>query len=337
MTEKVLREEVIKKFVQAQGWDVNDLSFLAGDASHRKYYRLKPTNGSTLVIMDAPPTHEDAGVFKRTTEVLQGLELSAPRVLKQDLAQGILVLEDFGNQTYTYCLKNNVVDEETLYRLAVDVLITLYQKVDSHATVPAFSADNLFKQVNLLMEWYVPAIFKDEKISAEMEDTWKKIWVEYLKPLENGRKTMVLWDYHIDNLMWLPERQGVQRCGLLDFQDAVIGPYPYDLVSLLEDARRDVPRNLQEKMISYFMEHISSEDQSTFLAQYNLLGAQRSTRILGTFTRLAKRDHKIHYLHFMPRVWKWLEQDLEHPSLDNLRYWYQTYLPPHRRETPHVD
>jgi len=298
---------------------------------------LKPAQGPSLVVMDAPPTHEDAGVFKRTTEVLQGLGLSSPRILKEDLTQGILVLEDFGNETYTYCLKNKVADEETLYRLAVDVLITLYKKVDSHAKVPAFSADNLFKQVNLLMEWYVPAIFKDEKISREMEDSWKSIWMEHLQPLEAERKTMVLWDYHIDNLMWLPDRQGVQRCGLLDFQDAVIGPYPYDLVSLLEDARRDVPRDLQEKMIQYFMEHLAAEDQSTFLARYNLLGAQRSTRILGTFTRLAKRDGKKHYLTFMPRVWKWLEQDLHHPSLENLRYGYQTYLPPQRRETPHVD
>jgi aminoglycoside/choline kinase family phosphotransferase len=247
MTGNMNREDIIKNFVKAQGWNVADLTFLAGDASHRKYYRLKSSGGFSLVIMDAPPTHEDAGVFKSTTEVLQGLGLSSPRILKEDLTQGILVLEDFGNQTYTHCLKNNSVEEETLYRLAVDVLITLYQKVDSHAQVPAFSADNLFRQVNLLMEWYVPAIFKDKKISGEMEATWKKIWMEYLKPLESERKTMVLWDYHVDNLMWLPDRQGVQRCGLLDFQDAVIGPYPYDLVSLLEDARRDVPRELQEK------------------------------------------------------------------------------------------
>ena len=331
------REDIIKNFVKAQGWNVNDLSFLTGDASHRKYYRLQSAGGPSLVIMDAPPTHEDAGIFKRTTEVLQGLGLSSPRILKEDLAQGILVLEDFGNQTYTHCLKNNSVDEETLYRLAVDVLITLYKKVDSHAQVPLFSAENLLKQVNLLMEWYVPAVFKDQQISEEMQSTWTKIWMDLLKPLESERKTIVLWDYHVDNLMWLPDRQGIQRCGLLDFQDAVIGPYPYDLVSLLEDARRDVPRDLQEKMIAYFMEHLSADDQSTFLARYNLLGAQRSTRILGTFVRLAKRDGKKHYLNFMPRVWKWLEQDLQHDSLEDLRYWYETYLPPRLRETPHVD
>ena len=331
------REDIIKNFVKTQGWDMNNLSFLAGDASNRKYYRLKPANGPSLVIMDAPPTYEDAGVFKRTTEVLQGLGLSSPRILKEDLTQGILVLEDFGNQTYTHCLKNNSVDEETLYRLAVDVLITLYQKVDSHAQVPLFSTENLLKQVNLLMDWYVPAVFKDQQISEEMKSTWTKIWMDLLKPLESERKTMILWDYHVDNLMWLPDRQGVQRCGLLDFQDAVIGPYPYDLVSLLEDARRDVPRDLQEKMITYFMEHLSAEDQPTFLARYSLLGAQRSTRILGTFVRLAKRDGKKHYLNFMPRVWKWLEQDLQHDSLEDLRYWYETYLPQGLRETPHVD
>ena len=146
--------------------------------------------------------------------------------------------------------------------------------------------------------------------------------------------SLALFDFHIDNLMWLKGRSGIQACGLLDFQDAVVAPVTFDLVSLLEDARRDVPTALAEDLIGHYLAAFPELGEGDFRASYCVIGAQRSTRILGTFARLRLRDAKPGYLLHIPRVWRWLAQDLAHPALAPVKAWFDRHIPPERRRVP---
>ena len=299
---------------------------LAGDASFRCYYRLG-ADGRRAVLMDAPPPQEDVAPYIAVSNLLRRLGFSAPEVFAADPTHGFLVIEDFGDDTYTRLLDRGA-DEPALYALAVDTLVELQRAVAARGSpnLPPYDADRLLAEAALLVDWYTPAALGGPLPEARREE-YLELWRALLPEAALTGDTLVLRDYHVDNLMLLPDRAGVQGCGLLDFQDAVRGPPSYDLVSLLEDARRDIPAELSRQMTARYLDAFPTLDQTAFLRSAAILAAQRNCKILGIFTRLWKRDGKPRYLVHLPRVWRLLEQDLGHPALTPIARWLDRHLP----------
>jgi len=326
------RGAAIAGFLTRAGWGDAERRLLAADASFRQYERLTGPRGRA-VLMDAPPPREDVRPFLKVARHLAALGYSAPRILAEDVAAGLLLIEDFGDDTFTRLLAKGA-DEAELYRLAIDLLIDLHGRTDAPSIdLPPYDDDRLLLEASLLTDWYMPAIGRSP--SPEVRDDYLARWRRTLAPLRTQRSTLVLRDYHVDNLMRLPGRNGSAACGLLDFQDALIGPAAYDLVSLLEDARRDISRPVIEAMLERYLMAFPA-DKPAFLASYAILGAQRNAKIVGIFTRLKVRDGKPHYLGHIPRVWRLLEGDLAHPALAEMREWFDRHLPRGARAVPAV-
>jgi hypothetical protein len=319
-------------FLGGCGWGGATPAPLAGDASFRRYYRLG-SNGRRAVLMDAPPPQEDVVPYIAVSQMLRRLGFSAHEVYAEDRAAGFLLIEDFGDDTYTRLLDRGG-DEPALYTLAVDTLIGLQRAVEAQGSpeLPRYDADRLLAEAALLVDWYAPAVF-GEPLSAARRGEYLDLWRTLLPQAALPGETLVLRDYHVDNLMLLPDRSGVQGCGLLDFQDAVCGPPSYDLVSLLEDARRDVPADLRRRMTERYLAAFPELDRAAFLRSAAILAAQRNCKILGIFTRLWRRDGKPRYLVHIPRIWRLLEQELAHPALDPIARWLDRHLP---RPTRHI-
>tara|TARA_Y100001934_G_scaffold280978_1_gene389202 strand:+ start:1378 stop:2382 length:1005 start_codon:yes stop_codon:yes gene_type:complete len=326
------RRRSVDIFLQHAGWDGAKRAPLAEDASFRRYFRLFHPNGETAMLMDAPPPQEDVRPFIKIAECLLELSFSAPRILHADIEQGFLLLEDFGDATYTQLLANDG-NESELYLLATDTLIDLHRGFSGGDGIPPYDDDRLLNEAALLVDWFLPAIRGGETAPAT-RNAYLDLWKSVLPLARNVPETLVLRDYHVDNLMHLPGRLGTAACGLLDFQDAVIGPVTYDLVSLLEDARRDVTPDIASRCFDRYMDAFPNLDADTVRASYAILGAQRSAKIIGIFTRLDRRDGKPGYLEHIPRVFRWLERDLQHSALESIRTWLDHEVPPAMRATP---
>lgn len=330
------RPLIIDGFLEDNGWGDAERRPLTGDASFRRYVRLRRGDRGAM-LMDAPPPQEDVRPFLRIARLLHDMGFSAPEVLAADEATGLLLLEDLGDETYTRVLGSGG-NETALYALATDVLIDLHKRCDRSklAGIPAYYDQRLLDEAALLVDWYLPAI-RGEATDPRLRADYLSLWRDTVDVARHTAETLVLRDYHVDNLMLLDGRDGVGACGLLDFQDAVVGPASYDLVSLLEDARRDVSGDLAETMIARYFDAFPLLDRDAFLASYAVMGAQRSAKIVGIFTRLYHRDGKPTYLEHIPRVWRWLEGDLAHPALSALRAWFDREIPRSQRVTPKTD
>lgn len=327
-----MREAAIDAFLTSAGWDTARREKLPGDASFRRYVRLYLPEGSAM-LMDAPPAHEDVRPFARVARHLASMGYSAPRLLAEDEDAGFLLLEDLGNATYTRELARGA-DERALYAMAVDLLIDLHRRTDAVVRgIPPYDDARFLEEVTLLIDWYMPAV-TGAPVSDDMRRSYLAAWRAVLPFARRIPDTLVLRDYHVDNLMVVAGRAGLAACGLLDFQDAVIGPASYDLVSLLEDARRDLAPGLADEMLARYLAAFSKLDHDAFRASYAILGAQRNAKIIGIFTRLCRRDGKPRYLTHIPRVWRLLEGDLAHPALAPVRAWFDRHLPPGRRIVP---
>ena len=327
------REARCRRFLESAGWGEAERRVLAADASFRRYDRL--TRGAErAVLMDAPPPQENAKIFHYIACCLLDLELSAPRPLAIDDEAGFLLLEDFGDRTFTRALKEGA-DEVELYRLATDTLVALHQRWWPDVPgLPPYDEERLLAEVALLVDWYLPAMTGQETPPAQRE-SYLAAWREVVPAMLAVPHKLVLRDYHVDNLMVIEGRAGISRCGLLDFQDAVIGPVSYDLVSLLEDARRDVSPAVVAEMLARYQDAMRPQiDRWAFAASYAALGAQRNAKIIGIFTRLSRRDGKHGYLQHIPRVWRLLEGDLQHPALAPVKAWIDRELPAGLRGVP---
>ena len=316
-------------FVRGAGWGDAAERLLAGDASFRKYYRLTRPGG-TAVVMDAPPPQEDVRPFVRLARHLVSLGISAPEILAEDPANGFLLIEDLGDDTYARVLAAGG-DEGDLYRLATDVLLVLH-RAGPRALLPglgAYAGEALIEAAMLLPEWYLPAATGREA-SAEDLAAYRDAWRHCLAALPPMPDTLLLRDYHQDNLLFLPSRPGVRSCGVLDFQDAQQGHPSYDLVSLIEDARRDVSPAVQRACFERYVGE-AGLDAKDFATGFALMAAQRHARVIGVFVRLLKRDGKPVYLHHLPRVWRLFEQALRHDALRPLAAWVDRLLPPETR------
>jgi len=312
-------------FLAQHGWANATILPLAGDASFRRYFRIH-AGERRAVLMDAPPPHEDPRPFVAIAEWLQQIGLAAPRVLAADLEKGLLLLDDLGDAQMREAVDTEPEIERDLYETAVDVLVHLHRQ-PSMPGLPPHGLDEWLKEVRLFPEWYVPAVGLDP---VDVEQ-WDKAWSEVLKPVAGDGlgPVTVLRDYHAENVMLLDGRGGIERFGLIDFQDAVAGHPAYDLASILEDARRDVPPALERDMIDRYLAKAGADDR--FEPAYWALAAQRNTRILGVFCRLWKRDGKERYKAYQPRMWGLLERDLGQPSLQPLREWFDANIPASHR------
>ncbi|MFL6752943.1 MAG: aminoglycoside phosphotransferase family protein [Sphingomicrobium sp.] len=314
-------------FLATCGWRGAEIVPLAGDASFRRYFRVQHGDRSA-VLMDAPPPHEDPRPFVAVAEWLASVGLSAPQILARDMERGLLLLADFGDWRLREFLDDDPAREMDLYRLATEVLVHLHR----HPPMPGLRPHGLeqwLEELKLFTEWYCPAV------GLEVDaDAYRSAWAEALEPVANDGlgPVTVLRDYHAENVMLVEGREGVSRFGLLDFQDAVAGHPAYDLASVLEDARRDVPEDIERAMIDHYVAATGHDER--FERAYWALAAQRNTRILGVFTRLWKRDGKPHYRRFQPRMWGLLERDLARPNLRPVRDWFDANVPDRCRRAP---
>ncbi|MEM7088803.1 MAG: phosphotransferase [Pseudomonadota bacterium] len=285
---------------------------LAGDASNRRYERLTdPSTGHTAVLMDAPPEKgEDVEPFVRIAQYLRSIELNAPEIYAQDSQFGFLLLEDFGDDLYARVLDRDAAEEHMLYAAATDVLIHLHAAAS--LSLPSYDPTLMTEMAALSFTKYAQGI-----LGHVDTDTLKRFEIRFADVLHretSGAKVVILRDYHAENLIWMPQHQGVRRVGLLDFQCAMLGHPAYDLVSLLQDVRRAVPAGIEMQMINRYIA-ASGMDDHEFRAAYSILGAQRNLRILGVFARLAMDYGKPHYVDLIPIAWGHLMRDLEHPAL----------------------
>ncbi len=327
------RARAIAKFLAAAGWADAERQQIAADASFRRYERLW-RDGASRVLMDAPPPRENVRAFERIARSLIDLGLSAPRAFEVDEAAGLMLLEDFGDRTFTRALAEDA-DEAALYRLAIDSLIALHQRWQPvpEVTPPPYDDARLVEEALLLPDWFLPAL-RGEPVPGPVRAAYIESWRAALTRAHAVPDCLVLRDYHVDNLMLLEGREGIAACGLLDFQDAAIGPVAYDVVSLLEDARRDLGAGVAAEMLTRYLDAFPELDRARFMESYAVLGAQRAAKIVGIFTRLSRRDGKDQYLHHIPRVWRILTAGLEHPALAPVKAWFDREVPAAERESP---
>ncbi len=300
------RRTLSDAFVAQAGWSAATRSFLAGDASDRSYDRLVLGDRSA-VLMDAPPGADDPAVFARIASHLAALGLSPPQVLASDYANGFLLLEDLGDGLFARLVARDPSREAELYAAAVDALVTL-QRATPLPDLHDLSADDWAKAAEFAFTWY--------RFAATGEASGDlTVLAHLMRRHADGPRVMILRDYHAENLLWLPQRSGVARVGLLDFQLGQLGQPGYDLVSLLQDARRDVSPETEAAMKARFVAATGAQD---FDVAYAVLGAQRALRIMGVFARLCLKSGKAGYLPLMPRVWGQLQRNLAHPALADL-------------------
>jgi aminoglycoside/choline kinase family phosphotransferase len=299
-------------FLNAVGWAAATRAPLAGDASARSYMRL--TLGNTrAVLMDAPLGGADEPAqFVIIANHLTAVGLSAPRCIAQDLVQGFLLLEDFGDGVFARILQASPKREIALYTLAVDVLHHL-QSHPAPQGLPNISATDWADAAMLALTRYAAGITGHAPITDDLHGALTSAITRHA----NGPRVLILRDYHAENLMHLPARTGLAQVGLLDFQLAQMGQDCYDLVSLLQDARRDVSSATQAAMTGHFL-YLTGQLETDFSAAYAAFGAQRALRILGIFAQLCTHQGKPQYLPLIPRVWQHLQQNLAHPALNDL-------------------
>lgn len=315
------------RFLAASGWAGATIEPLAGDASFRRYFRVFG-EGRSAVLMDAPPPHEDPRPFVAVAEWLCSMGLSAPEIIARDLDKGLLLLADFGDARLRETLDEDPSRERELYELATDVLIHLH-RYPPMPGLPAHGLEQWLEELMLFPDWYCPAL----GLTVDVEG-YRDAWIEALQPVDSDGlgPVTILRDYHAENVMLIGGRDGIAHVGLLDFQDAHAGHPAYDLASVLEDARRDVPQAIERDMMDRYMG--ATGQVEAFESAYWALAAQRNTRILGVFTRLWKRDDKPQYTAFQPRMWGLLERDLADPQLAPVRAWFDANVAPEHRAAP---
>ncbi|MEQ1651385.1 MAG: tRNA (adenosine(37)-N6)-threonylcarbamoyltransferase complex ATPase subunit type 1 TsaE [Hyphomicrobium sp.] len=361
---RIERLGAIRAFAANSGWGGAEtrFSYLQGDASARRYARLDKTDGRRAILMDSPRqpdgppirngqpysriAHlaEDVRPFVAIADALRASGFSTPQIFAHDLNSGLLLIEDLGDAVFGAEVSRGA-DQRALWTRGTDTLLALRRHRPhgplplpggTHHLLPLLDHGTLQIETELLLDWYWPAALgAPAPLSARQSFT--ALWNDAFTRLLQGPKGWVLRDYHSPNLIALDDRAAPRDVGIIDFQDALFGPEAYDLVSLLQDARLDVPPAIERQLLDRYTNAAAAMEQDFDAAQfrfaYAALGAQRNTKILGIFARLAKRDGKRQYLAHIPRIWGYLARDLEHPGLADLKAWYDTNLPANLRST----
>lgn len=325
-----LRREKREQFLQSLGWGHVTLHPMQADASFRRYYRIEGAGKPLLMMQDPPdrppvPPFVMVEPFMKIAAHLRNLGLHAPQIYHHDIPNGLLILDDFGDDTYTR-LFDKGADPKPLYELAVDVLAHLNRHPErNRIDLPRYDDAHLIDEAMLLLDWYYPKL-TGKPPTPELKSSYSAVWRDLFKAFPKDQDTLVLRDYHVDNIMLVPHAKGLQAAGLLDFQDALIGPMSYDLMSLLEDARRDVPQSLQKHLYDRYMAAMGTGfDRKAFDYSYRVIAAQRHAKVLGIFVRLLVRDGKDRYMKFIPHVHKLFILSLNAPELKPLHTWFKDH------------
>jgi tRNA threonylcarbamoyl adenosine modification protein YjeE len=351
---QVERLKALRQFLDGAGLSEAGRQRMPGDASIRSYARLIRDDGVVILMNfprrpDGPALYdgksysaavhlaEDVKPFVAIANGLRERGFSAPSIHYTDLDSGFLITEDFGNAGFVEGDPPQPIPER--YETATDLLAVLHHQglpetlplaPQLDYPVPTFDIEALLVEIGLMLEWYLPD--RGVEMSSEMRAELTAMWRSLLEKPVGAAKTWVLRDFHSPNLIWLGERTGIAQVGIIDFQDAVLGPAAYDLVSLLQDARIDVPEALELALLTRYIKARLTSDQNfdpaVFAEHYAIMSAQRNTRLLGTFARLNRRDGKPQYLRHQPRIWTYLSRSLAHPALAPVRQWYAANVPP---------
>lgn len=364
------RGEAVRAFLARAGWENASLSALPGDASTRRYYRARQ-RGQSAMLMHQPQGREsppcphaaspgerqalgynavarlagaDCARFVAAARFLRARGLGAPDIYADDAAQGLVLLEDLGDDLYADVL-DRAGDEDTLYGSAIDAIARLHaepapRRLSPDALFYDYDLTACIAETDLMTEWFMPLALR-RRTRAEEVAEHRSLWREALESIRSPGPVFVHRDYHAQNLFWLPQREGAARVGIIDFQDAVAGNRSYDVVSLLEDARRDVSPELAAAMKTRYLAAMKAQghtiDTDNWSAEAAVTAAQRNAKIAGIFARLANRDGKPRYLAHLPRVWTYLESDLAHPALAGLRAWYDRTIPRENRKGAQIE
>ena len=351
---QVARLKALRQFLDGTGFSEAKRQRMAGDASIRSYARLIRDDGVVILMNsprrpDGPPIYdgksysaavhlaEDVKPFVAIANGLRERGFSAPAIRHADLESGFLITEDFGSAGFVEGDPPQPIPER--YEVATDLLAVLHHEglpetlplaPQLNYPIPTFDIEALLVEIGLMLEWYLPD--RGVEPSGEMRAEFAAMWRDLLEKPVSAANTWVLRDFHSPNLIWLGERNGIAQVGVIDFQDAVLGPAAYDLVSLLQDARIDVPEALELALLTRYIKARRASDRSfdpaVFAEHYAIMSAQRNTRLLGTFARLNRRDGKPQYLRHQPRIWTYLSRSLAHPALSPVRQWYAANVPP---------
>lgn len=362
--EKLARFQNIEDFLKSAGWSEANWAFLQGDASTRSYMRLKKNadeaaNVRRALLMNAPPQPDGAPIkngkpysqiahlaenmtsFVAVSKTLAAAGLTVPEVQSYDIEKGLLLINDLGDDQYFHLITEQGQNQQKLYEPAIDVLVKVRQLPPAPVNfdnltyqLPAYDDEALSIESELVIDWYWPVV-KQSPISEEGRGAYQAIWKKLFNELKTNNRHWVLRDFHSPNLMHIKGRTGIESVGIIDFQDAVIGHPAYDVVSLCQDARLMVKGEMEQRLKQRYLEQVSiSEpdfDKEDFQKAYAILGAQRASKLLGIFVRLSVRDGKSNYLTHIPRIWDYLERNLQHSALSELAEWYQINFPPELR------
>jgi N-acetylmuramate 1-kinase len=351
---QVERLSALRNFLGDAGFMDAKRERMPGDASTRSYARLAQDDG-TSILMNSPRRPDGPAIYdgkpysaavhlaediKPFVAIANGLRrhgFSAPAIRHIDLDQGFLITEDFGGAGVIEGEPPRPIVER--YEAATDVLAALHRETlpetlpltrELDYAIPVYGVDAWLVEIGLMTEWYLAD--RGAELSREGREEFEAMWRQVLAKPAAAPRTWVMRDFHSPNIIWLDERTGILRVGIIDFQDAVLGPAAYDLVSLLQDARIDVPEQLELTLLTRYIKARRAADShfdaAEFAELYAIMSAQRNTRLLGTFARLNRRDGKPQYLRHQPRIWTYLNRSLAHPTLAGFRDWYAANVPP---------
>lgn len=352
--EKIERSLLIREFLD-HAWDANcKREKFFGDASARTY-EMVSFEDETRLLMNAPkqadgPIIRDGKPYSQIAHLAEGMDafcgvqqilqkagFSVPRIFAEDLDEGLLLLENLGSEAIIDNHRNPIKER---YLASVEMLAKLHQskvcfesELDDARIyqVPDYSQGAMQIETELLIDWYAPRMVKDigkEPISDAQKEEFNSIWIELIKQLEPSEKHLILRDFHSPNIIWLAQRCNTDRIGLIDFQDAVVGPSAFDVASLAQDARVDIPANMENEIVDHYVKcrNDATFNETQFRQDYAIMAAQRATKILGIFVRLDERDGKSDYLEHLPRVQDYILRSLAHPILNEYRNWYQSVI-----------
>ncbi len=311
----------IELFLNKSGIKSAKLMLLDGDASKRKYARIFDNDNSKILMDDQDC--QNVNNFLNTTKIFKKLNLSVPEIYAVSLEDGLVLLEDFGDLTFNECLKKTHV-HEYIYESAVDIITEIHSSEFSN-NLKIYSTNQIIDEIKIFLDWAM-LYFTGKNNYNDVTKNFLKKWLEIARFININSNVIVHYDYHADNLIWLGDRKGLNRVGILDYQDAIIGPPVYDLVSLLQDARVDVNKKLQSALIDRYLKNYKGKAKE-FEYLYDCVAAQRNTRILGVFARLYLRDSKKNYLKYTERVINNLRENLKNPELKELKEFYEMLIP----------
>jgi aminoglycoside/choline kinase family phosphotransferase len=310
------RSQLRKEFTEQAGWAKAEVHALVPDASFRRYFRLVEPDRSAM-LMDAPPAHEDIKPFLSITHHLRRVGLRVPEIYFHDTDTGFILLEDLGEKTFTTLLKTGA-NESDLYQKGIQILVTLHDSpIACDVATGNYDFARFIDEACLFTRWYLPAV-TGKSPTKQCEDDYIAAWKSIYDELPEIESTLVLRDYHVDNLMMVDN-----QCAVLDYQDALIGSPAYDVVSLLEDARRDIDGSLATAALATYFNGLPDLDRLDFEQHYQVWGTQRHCKVAGIFMRLWLRDNKPHYLQHLARVMGLLRKNLEYPALHALSGWFR--------------